>query len=100
MKPYQIHPAAALEAEDSILYYNRQRRNLGYQFRAELKRSLFAISNFPEAAPVHKYNIHRYSMKKFPYGILYLNEEELIYILAIMHQSRKPGYWDYRLEER
>jgi toxin ParE1/3/4 len=33
---------------------------------------------------------------KFPYGILYTIEPDYILILAVMHCSRKPGYWKSR----
>lgn len=28
-----------------------------------------------------------------PYGVLYARESDRLYILAIMHTKRKPGYW-------
>jgi hypothetical protein len=34
----------------------------------------------------------------FPYGILYAIEGDFIHVLAVMHCSRKPGYWKDRLE--
>ena len=30
---------------------------------------------------------------KFPYALLYRIEKENIYILAVMHQKRKPNDW-------
>jgi hypothetical protein len=33
----------------------------------------------------------------FPYGILYTIEAEFILIVAVMHGSRKPGYWKGRV---
>ena len=36
----------------------------------------------------------------FPYGILYTVERDSILILAVMHCSRKPGYWKRRLGSR
>jgi len=32
----------------------------------------------------------------FPYGILYIEEPEEIFILAIMHLHRYPDYWKER----
>ncbi len=33
---------------------------------------------------------------KFPYSILYAVEKDSVYLLAIMHQKRKPLYWKNR----
>jgi hypothetical protein len=34
---------------------------------------------------------------KFPYGLLYRIEPARIYIVAVMHLHRRPGYWRSRL---
>ena len=36
---------------------------------------------------------------EFPYALLYRVWNEQIEILAVMHLSRKPGYWADRLTE-
>ena len=41
--------------------------------------------------PFRKLNTDR-----FPYQIVYLIEGETIIVVAVMHQSRKPGYWKER----
>ena len=33
----------------------------------------------------------------FPLTILYERQEDVIYIAAVMHRHRKPGYWKDRL---
>ena len=33
------------------------------------------------------------SSKGSPYGVIYAVDEGVIYIAAVMHLKRKPGYW-------
>lgn len=37
--------------------------------------------------------VRRCLVRRFPYGVLYARESDRLYILAIMHTKRKPGYW-------
>jgi len=43
--------------------------------------------------------IRRYLVHVFPYLVLYSIEPEgFIYIIAVMHCRREPGYWRHRLQ--
>ena len=33
---------------------------------------------------------------KFPYSLVYRVSDDVITVLAVAHQSRKPGYWQGR----
>jgi toxin ParE1/3/4 len=38
----------------------------------------------------------KYIVKKFPYLLIYKVKKGCIYILAVAHGARKPGYWKSR----
>jgi len=38
-------------------------------------------------------------LTRFPYGLIYLVEDETIVVVAVMHSSRDPIVWQRRLEE-
>jgi len=42
--------------------------------------------------------IRRVLVHVFPYAILYSIEDGFIYMIAVMHCSREPGYWHKRIE--
>jgi toxin ParE1/3/4 len=47
--------------------------------------------------PIVEEDVRRCMTKKFPYAILYTIEpDDSILIVAVMHCSRKPGYWKER----
>jgi hypothetical protein len=35
--------------------------------------------------------------RKFPYSVVYLDQPDRVWIVAVMHASRRPGYWRKRL---
>jgi toxin ParE1/3/4 len=39
----------------------------------------------------------RHFSREFPYGIIYVERPDDIWILAVMPLRRKPGYWQHRL---
>lgn len=38
----------------------------------------------------------RFTLTRFPYTIVYRMRETDVYIVAIAHTSRRPGYWKNR----
>jgi plasmid stabilization system protein ParE len=43
-------------------------------------------------------DIRRRLIGRFPYAILYSDEGQTVYILAVMHLRRDPDYWKSRLK--
>jgi toxin ParE1/3/4 len=39
------------------------------------------------------------SLRYFPFGIIYRYDESTVYIVAVIHQSKEPGYWKDRLKD-
>ena len=52
----------------------------------------------PESCPVEFEDIRRAALKRFPYKLLYSVETDHLYVIAVAHQHRKPGYWHDRIE--
>jgi toxin ParE1/3/4 len=42
--------------------------------------------------------VRRCLLNRFPYGIIYSPESDVIFILAIMNLHRHPDYWKNRKE--
>ena len=77
-------------------YYDQQRRNLGSEFLAEVEAGLFAIADGPATWPRQFRDVHRYRLHRFPYGVCYRFSQDAITVVAVMHLSRRPGYWKDR----
>jgi hypothetical protein len=93
---YFFHPEAETEFIDAIAYYEEYEEGLGYDFAAEVYFTLERITTHPKAWPYMEEGIRRALVSRFPYGILYAEHNHEIYIAAIMHLHREPGYWKHR----
>lgn len=87
---------AEAEFAEAIAYYNQQSEGLGYEFAAEVKRTISRIVQYPEAwAPLSK-RTRRCRTNRFPYGIIYQVRSGITLIVAIMHLRRAPQTWKDR----
>ena len=97
MKPILFHPAARAELDEAVGHYAAQRSGLGVELRAEVESAAVRIQQTPERwAPFTKFT-RRFRVRRFPYSVVYVIRPELIVIVAVAHEKRKPGYWQARL---
>jgi hypothetical protein len=67
-------------------------------FCSDLTSSSFAeIRARPDLRRVFDPPARRHFGPIFPYGIVYLDQTDTIWIVAIMHFKQEPGYWRKRL---
>ncbi|GMQ87566.1 MAG: hypothetical protein BMS9Abin08_0770 [Gammaproteobacteria bacterium] len=88
-----FHPEIASEIKASYNWYQEQAAGLGDDFIAELEAAYDAITELPETWPKFQKGFRRFLLTRFPYSIVYKDTNENIFVVAVMHNSRKPGYW-------
>jgi len=93
-------PPARAELTDAISYYNIQSEGLGYEFAAEVKRTLERIVRHPDAWLKLSKRTRRCRTNRFPYGIIYQVRREMLLVVAVMHMSREPETWKSRLNAK
>ncbi len=93
---FTFHPEAHFELEQTVEFYEKQQPNLGIKFLAEVYSSIKRIIEFPDAYPVFTKNTQRCLTNRFPYSIIYKIKQNEIFIVAVTHIARKPGYWKER----
>ncbi len=93
MRQLSFHPDIANEVKGSFVWYEEQLQGLGNQFLNELEDGYTAISNFPDTWATFQYGFKRYILNRFPFSIVYKLTPQNIFIIAVMHNSRKPLYW-------
>ncbi len=77
-------------------YYNRQVPGLGDAFVDEVEAGIGAILNGLEVWRVVEDDVRRYLIHRFPYGIYYTIEDDVVVIWAVKHLHRDPDYWQQR----
>jgi len=95
---YVFHPEAEEELVAAIDYYEDCEPGLGYDFAIEVHSTIENILSFPKAWPTLEDDIRRCQTRRFPYGIIYVINEDVLFILAVMHLHRDPEYWKDRLK--
>ena len=91
-----FHPEAEKELNEAIDYYKDIEPGLGYDFALEVYSSISRSVDLPKAWAVLEGDIRRSLVRRFPYGILYSEEKDGIFIVAVMNLHRAPGYWKKR----
>jgi plasmid stabilization system protein ParE len=91
---------AKRELDDAVDYYNREKPGLGYELLWEIFFAIDRIKQFPQAWQTFHEDARRCLVRRFPYGIIYVQQEDLIVILAIAHLHREPDYWIGRLSDK
>ena len=89
--------AGKSELKEAVSYYDEQQAELGDAFLDEIDAAIKAIQDFPKAHALITRDIRRIRTKRFPYSLVYKVYESEIIIVAVMHEKRKPGYWQDRV---
>lgn len=89
----QILQKAENELQEIVHYYEEQLTGLGQQFLAIFVRETAIISKTPYGWIKIGQKTRRFNMERFPYLILYVVEDDTIFITALAHQHRNPEYY-------
>jgi len=84
---------ARLELEDAVHFYELEYEGLGQQLKAEVRKAVLRIAEYPEAWSIDRGDIRKCLLHKFPYKLLYSIENDHVFIIAVAHLHRKPDYW-------
>jgi plasmid stabilization system protein ParE len=96
---YEYLSEAEVELDETTDYYDRRQEGLGMEFYGEVIDAVGQIIDHPEMWPKVSRRTRRCLVDRFPYSVIYHynKPQQHIAIVAIAHNSRKPGYWKNRL---
>lgn len=87
--------------EDAFWTYEDKTDGLGTIFLDQVQRSARHLLTFPKSAPIVRrvggVAVRKRVLQRFPYDLFYTFDEDMLSILAIAHQKRRPGYWVARM---
>jgi toxin ParE1/3/4 len=96
MKPVEFHPDAAQEARDAAAHYEGIRPGLGASFQADLEAALTRIGANPLMYAAESGTIRICPLHQFPYSVFYEDLVDRVWVAAVGHHRRRPGYWARR----
>lgn len=90
-----FHHLARAEIRRVRSYYGRV--GYGARFFAALQDAIAAITASPGIGSPDLFGTRYIRLRKFPYRLVYIEEPTRVLVLAVPHNSRRPGYWSRRL---
>lgn len=93
----KFHPEARSEMASAIAWYKSKRPELGRAFAREVGDAILKIEQNPLAYAEAYPGFRRCVMWRFPYNVIYAVSDELLMVVAIVHQRRDPDWIRDRL---
>jgi len=97
VKPVVFHPEAQAEFFAAQDYYERCMDGLGLDFRGEVEAAAEVIQASPQRWSLRADGARSYLVHRFPFAIIFLDLPSKIWVVAVTHLRRRPGYWKTRL---
>jgi plasmid stabilization system protein ParE len=93
-------PEAEKEFREAARYYENEAPGVGLAFIIEVHKAVAAIVAHPLGSPKIRDSVRKKVLNHFPYNVLYSVEADLVLVVAVAHQKRRPTYWRSRLRSR
>lgn len=89
----EFHPEAEEEFIEAAQYYETRVSGLGSRFIDEIEALEILLAQRPGIGGQIDEKFRRAVFRKFPFSLIYAVDEDRIWIVAVAHQRRLPGYW-------
>ena len=93
---YSFHPEAAEELAEASRFFESRLDGLGSAFADAVEVTITLTRQYPEAGTPFGRSRRRALVRTFPYAVIYEYRTGSIFILAVAHLGRRPGYWRTR----
>jgi plasmid stabilization system protein ParE len=93
-----FHPEAELELIEAAAHYEHQVPGLGARFGAEIRRATDLLLEYAELGVQIAPDLRKLALRQFPFALIYRASGDVLHIVVVAHQSRRPGYWRSRVE--
>ena len=87
---------AAADIADAAAWYEAQRVGLSIEFIHALDQAFDAVAERPTTFRIVRSGIRRALLRRFPYGVFFVEEQASVTVLAVIHARRHPRVWPSR----
>ena len=94
-----FHPDAEAELAEATQRYDNARDGLGREFETAVELRINEVVRDPSSWPQVKRTVRRVRILRFPYDLLFKEEQDTLFIIALFHHHRQPGYWWDRIHD-
>jgi len=99
VRAVQYHPAARDEFLRQVVYYSDVSTRLAERYDKAVHKAEVQAAEAPEQWPPYKFETRRILDRTFKFSLVYLHNENEIYVVAVAPTRRKPAYWKARLRD-
>lgn len=92
-----FRPEAQREVQEAFDWYEERGDGLGQEFLRAADACLSVVLRNPSAFQAVHREARRALMRKFPYALFYLVEDDVITVLACFHVKRTTADWHRRI---
>jgi toxin ParE1/3/4 len=98
VKPYSFHREALEEFDAAAIDYAKDvSPAVAHRFYQVIDGLIADAQRMPGTFRFIRKPARRHFSREFPFGIIYVERPDDIWILAVMPLKREPGYWRHRL---
>ena len=91
-----VHPAAEQEVAAALKVGEERGFGLGRELVQEIRRVSALLCDVPNMGEPLDLRHRRFPLRKFPFGLIYRVDGDLLRIVAVAHRRQRPGYWRER----
>ncbi len=92
-KPLRFDPRAEQDYLTALVWYQERSYTAASNFERAIQQAIAKIQKTPQRWPVYFGDFRKYSLRQFPFSVVYLESSSEIRVYAVAHGSRLPGYW-------
>ncbi|MDO9556126.1 MAG: type II toxin-antitoxin system RelE/ParE family toxin [Coriobacteriia bacterium] len=97
MSSFVVRPDAEADITDAAVWYETQSPGLGLEFLRLVDACLADVDRAPHRFPVIRRNMRRALLRRFPYGVFFVEADGGVEVVACLHARRDPHEWSERL---
>jgi plasmid stabilization system protein ParE len=96
-KPLRFHPQAEQEYLAALAWYRERSPIAATNFEIAFEQAVKRVEEAPQRWPVYFADFRKYTLRQYPFSMVYQDLPSQIVIFAVAHGRRRPGYWRDRV---
>ena len=84
--------------EAAVAWYEQREHGLGERLYAAIQATKLFIRENPQLGAPHQRGTRKRPVNGFPYLVIYRDEPDRVFVIAIAHGKRRPDYWTRRTD--
>ncbi len=97
MTRVNIQPGAISDADVAAVWYEGERSGLGIEFILEFDAAIERAAEHLESYEILYRGVRRVLLRRFPYAMYFIVENNIAEVFAVIHQHQEPSTWKSKI---